>query len=176
MLSGGQAFPHRGISGRRTAAAVPRLLKKSREKCCGRDYFLPDNLLSFLAAADWVRSATPVFVVELPGDFAGALWMPGARAGVIASPFWLFLFDIVLHPSGWPVARHQRTHSGQSHRLCNRQQPASVQQCMNGSIDREALLDADLDPDDPAEWVCQWRVRLLLRWRATQAGWSDRSD
>ena len=50
---------------------------------------------------------------------------------------------------------------------------------MGDSIDCEILLDADLDPDDPAEWVAQWRIRLLLHWRATQAGgvkWAASSD
>lgn len=30
------------------------------------------------------------------------------------------------------------------------------------SIDREALLSAGLDPDNPAEWVTQWTMHLLL--------------
>ncbi|MBB5916808.1 hypothetical protein BJY24_005720 [Nocardia transvalensis] len=34
---------------------------------------------------------------------------------------------------------------------------------MTDSIDREALLAAGLDPDDPEEWVTQRRVSDFLR-------------
>lgn len=30
------------------------------------------------------------------------------------------------------------------------------------SIDRQALLDAELDPDDPAVWETQYRISDLL--------------
>ncbi|WP_157121228.1 hypothetical protein [Nocardia miyunensis] len=41
------------------------------------------------------------------------------------------------------------------------------------SIDYEALHAAGLDPDDPAEWVTQSRMQLLLKSRAVQLGWPE---
>ncbi|MEU4711407.1 hypothetical protein AB0G00_33785 [Nocardia salmonicida] len=49
----------------------------------------------------------------------------------------------------------------------------SVERCMSrDSIDRQALLDAGLDPDDPAVWEIQFRVSDLL----VCLGIEERSD
>lgn len=53
-------------------------------------------------------------------------------------------------PDRCPAARH-------------RGRIAGVQPDMTDSIDREALLAAGLDPDDPEEWVTQRRVSDFLR-------------
>jgi len=44
---------------------------------------------------------------------------------------------------------------------------------MNDSLDRQALLDTGLDPDDPVEWQAQRRIQQILAdiaalWRADQ--------
>ncbi len=45
---------------------------------------------------------------------------------------------------------------------------------MTDSLDRQALLDAGLDPDDPRVWETQRRVRNLLAWCGTGCGWRIR--
>ncbi|TDP27834.1 hypothetical protein DFR75_1212 [Nocardia ignorata] len=46
---------------------------------------------------------------------------------------------------------------GTTHRL-----GASMLSMGRDSIDRQALLDAELDPDDPAVWETQYRMSDLL--------------
>lgn len=56
-----------------------------------------------------------------------------------------------------------RSNSGQSERLRNRLSRAYVEPSMGmDSVDRDALTDAGLDPDDPKVWADQQWVSDLL--------------
>lgn len=56
----------------------------------------------------------------------------------------------------------RRTTTGRFRRRRHRRCDDRVELGMDDSIDRQALIDADLDPDDPEVWASQRRVQELL--------------
>lgn len=41
----------------------------------------------------------------------------------------------------------------------------------NESLDRQALIDAGLDPDDPQVWADQRWMQVLLTWHGVRTGY-----
>ncbi|WP_216917957.1 hypothetical protein [Nocardia noduli] len=41
---------------------------------------------------------------------------------------------------------------------------------INDSVDRQALLDAGLDPDDPQVWAVQREMQVLSTWHGVRTG------